>query len=193
MSGQNNMNKNIVRLISQIVIIVFVIIGVIWLNRLAIDSEFFRNITERFGYIGMFFAAIASGFNLLVPIPIIGFFPFFVDIGLSPILIILTISVGMMIGDAFGYLIGKAGRNVVLLKNRKMVRRLEKIQTRYSKGPIVIMWLYASFVPLPNEVLVIPMGFLGYKLRNIMIAVFFGNILFNSLVAFGIFKIFWSS
>jgi membrane protein YqaA with SNARE-associated domain len=184
------MKNSVVRFIFQAAAIVLLVVLLIWLNKWAIGSDFISNTAQRFGYPGIFLAAVISGFNLIVPIPIIGFFPFFVEIGLSPALLILTISAGMMIGDAFGYLVGKSGRDIVEVKSQKIIRRLEWIQEKYPKAPMIVLFVYASVVPLPNEVLVVPLAFLGYRLRWIILTVFFGNIIFNLMVAFGFLHLF---
>ena len=44
--------------------------------------------------------------------------------------------------------------------------------------------LYASFVPLPNELLVLPLSFFGYRLWKVFLVVLFGNFVFNTLAAF---------
>ena len=45
-------------------------------------------------------------------------------------------------------------------------------------------------MPLPNEILVIPMAFMRYSMAAVMTAVLFGNVIFNTLMALGVSLIF---
>lgn len=167
-----------------------VVAAVVWANLYAAEHELVRSATERFGYPGIFVAAAISGFNLLVPIPVIGFFPFFMEIGFAPIPTVAVIAVGMTTGDLVGYLLGRAARDVVTPREDGLVRRLESLRDRHPRMPLLIMFLYAAFAPLPNEILVIPMAFLRYPVAGIFLAVLAGNLIFNSLLAFGAVELF---
>ena len=181
------MNKKNLKIVFKILAVAGVLFLIIWLNRLAIQNETVTDWATTFGYGGIFLGSVLSGFNLIIPIPIIGFYPFFVSAGFSPIMLIPIISAGMLIGDLIGYLIGHIGRDIALTqkKEQKVLQALRTLEKKYPWGPLMLLFIYASVVPLPNELIVIPMAFMGYKLRYMIIALFFGNILFNSLVAFG--------
>lgn len=161
-----------------------------WANIHAARNDVVRELAQELGYLGIMAAAIVSGFNLVVPVPVIAFFPFFMDVGFEPVLTVIVIAAGMTIGDLFGYLIGHATREVVQPKTRGLVARLERLRDRHPHLPYAVMFLYAAFAPIPNEVLVIPLAFLRYPVGRIFLAVLAGNLIFNSLVAFGILEIF---
>ena len=131
-----------------------------------------------------------SGFNLLVPIPIITFFPFFLEAGFHPIITLCVIAFGMTFGDLLGFIIGDTGRDIYKPKSKKIITRLETLHDKHPALPLVFMFLYASFAPIPNELVVIPLAFLGFRMWKVMLAVFFGNIIFNALIAFGIVQAF---
>ncbi len=185
------MNKKHLQFILKAIAIVIVIGFILYANRFAIGNEAVIQFMIRFGYGGIFLASIASGFNLIIPIPIIGFFPLFLEAGFSSALLIIIISVGMVLGDVLGYIIGNAGKNLIE-ENKKQGRvytRLTKLRDRHKVVPLFVLFLYASFVPLPNELIVIPMAFIGYRLRYMIIALLLGNIIFNLLVALGFLSI----
>jgi len=140
----------------------------------------------RFGYLGILIASVLSGFNILVPIPIIAFTSAFVASGLNFWAVIVTISVGLTLGDLFGYLIGNLGRGLTSGKEKKiqLIQKLEHLKERHHLAPYILMFLYAAFIPLPNEVLVIPLAFLGYKLRYLFPVFFLGNFVFNILFGY---------
>ena len=138
------------------------------------------------GYAGVFVLGVISGFNLLFPVPLIAFYPYFLTIGLVPFALIITISAGMVFGDLLGYVIGYSTRN--LISEKAPHPYIKKLESWAARGPIhamALMFLYAAFVPAPNELLVIPMAFLRVRWWIIGTSVFFGNIIFNTLGALG--------
>lgn len=167
-----------------------VIALVVWANLYAAEHDFVRELARRFGYPGLFVGAAASGFNLVVPIPVIAFFPFLMEVGFAPVPTVATIALGMTTGDLVGYLLGRTTREMFAPKMKGMMARLERLREQHRVLPFVIMFLYAAFAPIPNEILVIPLAFLRYPLIGIFTAVLAGNLIFNSLVAFGVVQVF---
>lgn len=163
---------------------------IVWANLYAAEHDLVREGARRFGYAGILAAAAVSGFNLVVPIPVIAFFPFFMDVGFTPVLTVAVIAAGMTLGDLLGYLVGHTARQVMAPRSRGLVGRLERLRERQPVLPFVLMFLYAALVPLPNEVLVVPLAFLRYPLMGIFVAVLAGNLIFNSLVALGVWRVF---
>lgn len=174
----------------RLLLIAAVVALVVWGNLYASEHDLVRQATQRFGYPGIFVAAAISGFNLVVPIPVIAFFPFFMEVGLRPVPTVMVIALGMTAGDLVGYLLGRTARDVVRPREGGVIRRLESLRERHPRLPLVIMFLYAAFAPLPNEVLVLPMAFLRYPVAGIFAAVLAGNMIFNGLVAFGTTRLF---
>jgi membrane protein YqaA with SNARE-associated domain len=185
----NKKRKKILFIILRSVLIVLFILVALWLNAFGFKGLVFEQYVQNFGYIGLFLASAVSGFNIFVPIPVIAFFPFLTAAGLHPYAIILVVSLGMALGDLFGYVLGRAGRDMFTEKKqkkiKKMTARLEKLQEKHELLPAVFLFFYAALVPLPNELVIIPMGFFRFRVVVIFIAVFFGNIIFNTLFAFG--------
>ena len=167
-----------------------VIALVVWANLYAAEHDFVRELARRFGYPGLFVGAAISGFNLVVPIPVIAFFPFLMEVGFAPLPTVATIALGMTTGDLVGYLLGRTTREMFAPKMKGMMARLERLREQHPVLPFVVMFLYAAFAPVPNEILVIPLAFLRYPLIGIFTAVLAGNLIFNSLVAFGVVRVF---
>ena len=174
----------------KIVFFIGIIIAALWLSYTAIENELIQELVLKYGYGGVFLTSLFSGFNIIAPIPIISFLPLFIVSGLNLWIIIFTIAVGLTLADSFSYFIGKIGQQLISPPMQKTVRRLEKIRERYNWLPIAILFLFASFVPFPNEIIVIPMVFLGYRITHLLPSLFLGNVIFNSLSAFGIINLF---
>lgn len=160
-----------------------VIALVVWVNEYAAANLEVVAAVQRFGYAGLFAVSAVSGFNLLVPIPIIAFFPFLMQAGLAPAPALIVIASGMTVGDLVGFLLGRAGRKLV--ERPHWLVRLERLQARHRLAPYVLLFLYAAFIPLPNELVVIPMALIGCRMLGVVGAALGGNLIFNSLAAAG--------
>lgn len=150
--------------------------------------ENIEGLAAAYGYAGVFFAAVLNGFNIAVPIPVIFFLPAIMEFGLNKILAFILIVLGMTCGDVLGYAIGKAGRSALTPRGRRIRIGLEKLRERYRLSPLVALFLFASFTPFPNEIVTIPIGFLDYRLKQIIPIILVGNLIFNALIAFGLFN-----
>jgi len=170
----------------RVILILFVIVLALWASWIIKDSEFVGELIRRFGYAGIFLIAVVSGFNLVVPIPTVSFFPAFLASGLNAFALIIVISAGMALADFIGFLFGKAGRHIALSTlERKVMNKFERVKERLNWSPTLALFFFSSFVPLPNEIVVIPMAFLGYRPISVFPPLFFGHMVFNSLYAFG--------
>lgn len=194
----------------RIVILIFVIALAFGVSGIVKDSEFVSGLVRQFGYAGIFLVAVVSGFNLVIPVPAISFLPVFLASGLNAFAVIVIIAAGMSLADFVGFLLGKTGRHIAqgvgsFKKDTQGVRsfKREDLTPSFLKyltpsnradpfqnwSPALVLFLFASFIPLPNEVLVVPMAFLGYRFTYILLPVFFGNMVFNSLYAIGVVNI----
>jgi membrane protein YqaA with SNARE-associated domain len=165
------------------------ITGLIALQMHRSSGEAIARLIDQGGYIGVAFASALSGFNLAVPIPIITFYPSMLEAGLHPTFTILLISLGMTAGDAVGCTIGVYGRRAFELPRNAFTAWIDR--TRHSRPWLlwVVLALYAAFVPLPNEVIVMPLAFFGFRPAGIVASVLAGNLVFNWLAAHGLLQI----
>ena len=161
-----------------------------WLSGYVSENSEMRELIQRFGYLGVFLISIISGFNVVVPLPAISFLPVLTEAGLNFWLSIVVITLGMTLGDGLGYLIGYMGRKFSDIEHTYVFKKLQRIKERRVWLPIVVMVVYAALAPLPNEILVIPLAIMGYKFKHILPAVFMGNLVFNTLAAFGLSNLF---
>jgi membrane protein YqaA with SNARE-associated domain len=179
------LNDNYGHLI-RIVLIILVVILAFWASGVVKDSDFVTDLVRKFGYGGIFLVAVVSGFNLAIPIPAISFLPVFLASGLNALAVVVVMAAGMTLADFIGYLLGKTSRHIVLSAfERKVVSKFDRFREKLNWSPALVLFLFASFVPIPNEIILIPMAFLGYRLTYMLLPVFLGNIIFNSIYAIG--------
>lgn len=165
--------------ILKLVFVMSVVLLAFSLGKNAGEIKYITSLVQSYGYVSIFFLAVASGFNLVVPIPIISFLPLFLESGLLFTATIFVISIGMTVGDLLGFFIGNMGRELRSIKQSRVLKRLEKLKERHYWAPIIVLFAYAMFIPLPNEIIVIPLGLLGYRVKHIIWVLLVGNIVFN--------------
>ena len=180
MEQKSIFNTRLIHLL-KIILFIGVFILAFWLSSRSQEYPFVIELVARFNYLAVFIIAVISGLNLFVPIPAVAFLPLFFEAGLNFWLVILTLTAGMFLADSFAFLLGKTGRHIV---------KMEKLKNENKKLPYFFLFLFATFAPFPNEVLVIPMGLMGYKLKNMALPLAAGSFLFNFLYAYGVLNIF---
>jgi len=172
---------------------IFLLIGLVGLFGLAVlggqllgNNQAVLSVISSAGYIGVFIAAFIAGLNVLIPIPVATLTPLFVSAGLAIPAIIVTLALGTLAADAVGYFIGHTGRAIIATKYPRVLRYTEKIADQH---PIVIMLFvgaYAAFVPLPNEVILIPLALSGISWRLLVIPLFVGALVIQTLLVTGV-------
>lgn len=183
--------KNKKKWLVHLIIIAVVFAFAFWLAIFVQDNLVLQEAVGNFGYLGVFLASFFSGLGLIIPIPVISFLPLFLEAGLHFWVVLVIMVLGITTADITSYIFGLLGRRVVLSdSNKKIVIRLDKFRSRYYWGPLAALFLYAVFVPLPNELLIIPLGFMGYKVRYILPILLLGNSIFHTVVAFGVIGLF---
>ena len=161
-----------------------------WVNLRAGDIGAVRETVASAGYWGLLAASVVSGFNLVAPVPVAVFYPFLVESGFDPVPTLATIALGMTGGDFLGYLVGDTTRALAHNRLAGFRAQVDALHGRHRFLPLGLLFVYAGFVPLPNEILVIPLAFMGYSMIGVMTAVLFGNVIFNTMLAFGVSWIF---
>ncbi len=144
-----------------------------------------------FGYVGITAFATIAGLNVIVPIPAATFTPVFTAGGLALPGIILALTLGTLLADFIGFAFGKLSRATVVAKYPGLVRRLENLYETKQHWLIPVVFLYAAFMPIPNEALVIPLAFLGVRWYRLVLPLFLGNLINQTIYAYGFQNVFW--
>lgn len=184
------MNKKFLKIFAQAVLLAIILAGAFFTARFAQESEQVRALVAEYGYFGIFLVSAISGFNLAVPIPAIAFLPLFMESGLSFWPVVWFIVAGLTLADLVAYYLGRVGHQALAHSNSRFLLVLQKTRKRFRWAPIVILFFFASFVPLPNEILLVPLGFLGYRLAYVFPVVFSGHLVFNTLYGTGIINLY---
>ncbi len=154
------------------------------------ESSTAQMLVERFGYLGMLGLSIISGLNLFVPIPAATFTPIYTAAGFPLYGIIITLVVGTTLADSIGYLIGRGGKELVEENYPAIQKRIQRTAEKHSLYIIPGVFLWASFSPLPNETMLIPLALAGVRFRTLILPLLCGNIVHQTLFAYGLSSIF---
>ena len=139
------------------------------------------------GYPGAFIVSLIGNVTVLFPFPYIAVLfllggakvgpvgPFFFD----PWLLGIIGGLGATIGEMTGYLLGRAGSKFVRADQSSGFLRFVQ---KYPRTTPIVLWLVAV-TPLPDDVLVIPLGIAKYPWKNVLIPQFIGKTMFLIAIA----------
>ncbi|MBI4086523.1 hypothetical protein HY416_00880 [Candidatus Kaiserbacteria bacterium] len=180
------MNTRIFKTAASVVFILLVMVGSFALAHILKDSEVARSTIEQFGYRGMFVIAVVTGLNLFIPIPAATFAPVFVSAGFPLPAIIVVLTAGTLVADIVGYLIGVSGRHIARHAHPGLEARIESFARVHHSLVVPLVFLSSAFAPFPNEVVLIPLAFIGIRFRILFLPLLAGTIVYNTLIAYGL-------
>lgn len=147
--------------------------------------EILANILENHGYIGIFIVSLISNSIPYVSLPYLALLVFTAPIFNSLVSLILAI-----VASALGATIGKViilfiGRGVRVVLSDETKENLVFFNKLFGKWGFIAVFLFAA-LPLPDDVLYIPLGVAGYRIIPYTIAVFTGKVIVTGMaVLFG--------
>ncbi len=131
------------------------------------------------GYLGAFFISIFGNFSVFFPVPyVITIYAF--GATLNPLLLGLSCGLGATIGEFSAYLIGRGGRRVIDERYGDKLETAKKLVQNYG---MTIIFLFAV-LPLPDDLLLIPLGMIRYDLKKAITAMFLGKLVMCTAVAY---------
>lgn len=132
-----------------------------------------------YGYAGAFLISIFGNFTIFFPVPFtITIYAF--GARLNPLLLGLACGLGSTIGEFSAYLVGAGGRKVI---EGKYEKRLESAKLLIERYGMAIIFLFA-LLPLPDDVILIPLGMMRYDLNKALTAAFLGKVAMCTIVAY---------
>lgn len=137
------------------------------------------NLVASYGYLGAFLISIFGNFTIFFPVPyVITIYAF--GATLNPILLGLACGLGSTIGEFSAYLVGRGGRRVI---DEKYGDQLETAKMLVQTHGMAIIFLFAV-LPLPDDLILIPLGMLRYNLKKAIVAMFAGKLIMCTAVAY---------
>jgi hypothetical protein len=127
-----------------------------------------------------FFASISTFINFPYQLIIIAL----ASGGLNPYILGLTAGAGEILGDSTSYLLGYHSHQIL---PNSLKKPFIKFTNWCVKSPpwatYIALFLYGAFIPLPNDLIILPLAVGRYPYRRIVFPLAFGNIFFNIGIA----------
>lgn len=137
------------------------------------------NFVSTYGYIGFFLISIFGNLTIFFPVPYtLTIYAF--GGRLDPILLGLACGLGAGIGEFSAYLVGRGGRELV---EKKYGRKLESAKLIIQRYGALAIFIFAA-TPMPDDLLLIPLGLLKYDLKKALLACFLGKWMMCSIIAY---------
>ena len=192
-------------------IIFFILVTVVailaWLNpdvgdALSIDKWFGTDTSSVSIWTAIGFTMIACFLGALIPVPV----PYMISVStfsyawLNPqipnaalyiIALTLAAAIANTIGDMLDYVIGLGSEKVLERDDPELQGRWAKL---IMKHPKAIPWIVTIFAitPLPDSLLLVPLGFIKYSAKKSIFYMFIGKIIMMGVMAIaGIYGIDW--
>ncbi len=170
--------------LSVISVTVVVIVAVV-LAIVAAQNEAFAERVVSLGYLGVVIAAYISGLDVVLPMPAVAFVPVFTAAGFALPVVIALMVVGTVLADLTSYLIGYYGRRVRTIQEAQWYARMQRMVHERKRLILPFVFVYASIVPLPNELIIVPLSLLGYRIRMLVLPLLLGTIVHITIFALG--------
>ncbi len=142
-------------------------------------------------YVSLFLVAVVSGTSFLTSASFYAVFFSYATTGLvDPVMMGIVGGLGMSIGDSLFFLVAYKSANIMQIENNKFYMKIYNFVARLPHwGVYIFTFLYAAFVPMPNDILMITLGILKFKYSRIIPIIIAGNITLLTLIALGIFHV----
>lgn len=178
------MKKKTKRYIAFFAFIIGIIAAIILIS-LVKPTEIVDKIGVQNSYLALFIVASLGGVSSITSSSLFIFLSILAAGGLSPLLLGLVGGIGASIGDSLFFYIGTKAENIAPEKMSKKSEKISKIIQSKPKWVVPIMvYLYAGFAPLPNDIMTVPLGFFKYKYKKIIAPLILGNITYTILFSY---------
>lgn len=169
----------------RLFVLAAMLIAALWLGSVASENAAVQELLTAGGYLGVFLFSLINGFNVFVPIVTASFVPALSAAGLDAGGVIFVMTLGMTAADSAVFFMARAGRTHISKEARHVADSLVLAGERRHWLPLAILALWAFAAPLPNEVILVPLGLLGYRAYRVLPLIAAGNMAFNLVIGFG--------
>ncbi|MEM1515213.1 MAG: VTT domain-containing protein [Candidatus Bathyarchaeia archaeon] len=139
-----------------------------------------ENIVSKYGYLGVFLMSFIGSSSIIFPIPYTVMI-FMLGGWFDPNLLALLAGAGSALGEILGYLIGYYGGFFISEKRRKQMEPIIRAFRRYGA---IVVFIFA-LTPLPDDLLLIPLGIMRISFIKVFLPCIFGKIVMCFILAYG--------
>ncbi len=182
--------KRLRRYIIGAFVLLVIFTGVTFLTQEFTENTTIQLLIQDFGYLGVIIAGVIGGLNTFVPVPAASFTPLFIAAGLSFPLIVILLTVGVLIADYVGYALGHVSREMIKLKHPRLFSFFLNLNENHHKLVAPAVFLFAAILPIPNDIIVIPLALAGVRFNHLILPLLFGNLISQTVLSYGFTSLF---
>ncbi len=154
------------------------------IERLDALFQSWRVLAIDYGLIGVFLAMLVGNLTIMVIMPST-VVPFLVAAaGVNPIAVGVASGLGALLGEYSGYLLGVLGSGAALRRYPDAYEIVQRIVGRRPKIVWLMLFLF-SLLPLPDDVLFIPLGIIRYGWWKLFLPALAGKLMAGWFIAYG--------
>lgn len=148
--------------------------------------EWMQGFAVHYGYLGIFLINLIGALSIFFPIPFTavvfwaGSYKLGGDWVFQPVWIAVAAGIGSAVGEFSGYFLGLGARKAVNQRFEEKMQFLVKVFERFGS---VVIFLFA-LTPLPDDLLFIPLGVMGYGVKRVLVPALIGKFCMNLIVAY---------
>jgi membrane protein YqaA with SNARE-associated domain len=136
----------------------------------------------QYGYLGIFVISLIGSASILIPIPYtVIIFTISAFRILDPMLIAISSGLGSAVGEFSGYLLGYYGQAILSDIQKRKMEFILKVFNRYGSITVFIF----ALTPLPDDLLIIPLGIMRYSFVKVLLPCLLGKIFMSLILAYG--------
>lgn len=189
MQPQPNKRK-ILHLLLVSTIILLTLSAIVMVTQYVTGNSDAQGIIQDYGYFSIVILSFIAGLNIIVPVPAASFVPIFVAGGISLITIISLLVLGTMIADLVAYAIGRISKTFTATHYPALQTKITHLYTDRKHLLPYFVFGFSAFIPIPNDVYLIPLGIMGVPLRSIIFPLIAGTMIYQTLATLGIYNVF---
>jgi len=171
--------------------IAFIFMAIVVLTLFAVSTiynpdEIIASIGRRNGYIIAFVVAFFAGFSAFTVVSFYSLLIAGVAAGLNPVLLALVTGISLSLGDMFLFHFGRSGRDLIRGKLDKRIKQLANYFRKHNleRRIPLISYVYLSFIPMPNDWLLIFLASLKYPQTRLNLVILLGDLTHVSILVF---------
>jgi membrane protein DedA with SNARE-associated domain len=134
------------------------------------------------GYIGIFIISFLGSILIFIPVP---YFPILITSALNkeldPNMIALSATIGAVLAKSSIFIASYYGRNLLSKKTKSKILPLQNFLAKYGGLAAFI----AALLPVPDDLVYIPLGIAKYSVKKFVLFTFFGKLLYGLIIVWG--------
>jgi membrane protein YqaA with SNARE-associated domain len=132
-----------------------------------------------YGYLGAFLASLIGNMTVIIPTPY-AFVITALGTSLNPLILGVVCGLGATLGEISAYYLGRVGRVALNDKQKIRVNIVNKLLEKYGAWIIIVF----AVTPLPDDILLIPMGVMKYNVKTILVTLLIGKTMLAVALAY---------